>query len=50
VIQPVSVHDVFQPVRRAVGQPVLLGQFAKFGQLVQDPVGRIIRVFDEQFP
>src|SRR5208283_4592553 len=47
-VQPVSLHDVVHPVRRPVGQPVLVGEFAELGQLVQEVAGRVIRVLDKQ--
>ena len=43
-VQPISLHDVVQPVGRSVSQPKLLSQFGEFRQLVEDLASRIIRM------
>src|SRR6185312_17319179 len=47
-VQPVSPRDVVHPDGRPVGQPVLVGQFAELGQLVQRLADRVVGVLEEQ--
>ncbi|WP_196772505.1 hypothetical protein [Mycobacterium colombiense] len=47
-VQPVPPRDIVHPLWGPVRQPVLVGELAELGQLVQRRARRVVGVLDEQ--
>src|ERR1700761_2950639 len=47
-VQPVPRRDVVHPLRRSIGQPIFVREFAELGQLVQGRGDWVVRMLDQQ--